>query len=61
LVFLSLSICSFQLIQEEMQGKGIEAQESSSKAEDNEDADDGEEESGEDGGDGSTSGCRGHP
>jgi hypothetical protein len=45
LVFLSLSVCSFQLIQEEMRGKGIEAPESSSKAEDNEDTDDSEEDS----------------
>jgi hypothetical protein len=56
LVFLDPFICSFQLIQEEMRGKGIEALESSSKDEDNEDTDDVEEDSGEDGGDGSSSG-----
>jgi hypothetical protein len=55
LVFLSLSICSFQLIQEETRGKSIEAPESSSEAEDNEDANDGEEDSSEEGGDGSSS------
>jgi hypothetical protein len=53
LVFLSLSVCSFQLIQDEVRGKGIEAPEFSFEAEDNEDADDSE---GEDDGDGSSSG-----
>jgi hypothetical protein len=55
LVFLSLSVCSFQLIQEETRGKTIEAPESSSEAEDNEDADDGEE-----GGDIATFSCFNH-
>jgi uncharacterized protein YqhQ len=47
LVFLDPFICSFQLIQEETRGKGIEALEFSSKDEDNEDTDDVEEDSGE--------------
>jgi hypothetical protein len=59
LVFLSLSVCSFQLIQEETRGRSIEAPESSSEAEDNKDADDGEKDSGEEGGDGSSSGDNG--
>jgi hypothetical protein len=59
LVFLSLSICSCQLIEEETRGKGIEAPECSSEAEDNEETDDGEEDSGEDNGDGSNSGDAG--
>jgi hypothetical protein len=56
LVFLSLSFCSFQLIQEELREKGIEAPESSSEAKDNEDTNDGEEDSGEDGSDGGNNG-----
>jgi hypothetical protein len=56
LVFLDSFVCSFQLIEEEKQGKNIEVPESSFEDEDDEGIDNAEEDSDEDDGDSSSSG-----